>query len=85
MGVGQTTEALRTWRIAIRPSVSNRLRCRPIGRVAQTGRSESSVIARSKPAHHGAQRLEAKLRGFAESRQFMSGGLYGILRRSSGR
>ncbi len=85
MGVCRAAEALRTWRIAIRPSVSNRFRCRPIGRVSQTGRSKSSVIARSKPAHHGAQRLEAKLRGFAESRQFISGVSYGILRRSSGR
>jgi hypothetical protein len=78
MGICWATEALRIWRIAIWPSVRNRFRCRSIGRVSQTGRSEPSVIARSKPAHHGTQRLEAKLRRFAESCQLISGVFYGI-------
>jgi hypothetical protein len=76
-------DAPRIWRIAIWPSVSSRFRCRSIGRVSQTGRGEPSVIARSKPAHHGAQRLQAKLRGAAESCQFISGVFYGISNKSS--
>ena len=80
MGVCWAAEALRIWRIAIWPSVSNTVRCRSIGRVSQTGQGDPSIIARSKPAHHGAQRLKAKLRRVAESRQLISGVLYGVLR-----
>jgi len=82
MGICWASERVRILRIAIRPSVRSRFRCRSLGRVSQTGRGEPSIIARSKPAHHGAQRLEAKLREFVESCQRISGVSYGISSRS---
>ena len=59
-------EALRIWRIAIWPSVRTRPRWHSPGSVSQTGRDTLSFTARSKPTHHRAQRLKAKLRGRAE-------------------
>ena len=38
-------EALRIWRIAIWPSVRNRLCCRSAGSVSQTGQGDPSIIA----------------------------------------
>jgi len=54
MDICPALDVLRIWRIAIWPRVSTRLCCRSGGSVSQTGQKQPSVIARSKPAHHGA-------------------------------
>ena len=59
------------------------LRCRSAGSVSQTGRGIDSLITRSKPAHHGAQRLESDSRRFFRSRQLISGVSDGVSSRSS--
>jgi hypothetical protein len=84
MAICWTVDALRIWRIAIWPSVSTRACCRSGGSACQTGRDNQSLIAGSKPVHHGTQRLETESRRLAESCQIISGVLYGISNSCSG-